>query len=160
MEQSKKFDLPSGAKLAVTMAPFADSMELTKEVLRSVQGSKFSPEDMSRDFKSVYEAAVLVPAFLDKVISLATSDKSLAASFQCAKRALYIPKDSPVGFPGLPVNTELFDDPEHALSAREDLAQILWAIAEVNCKPFLAKALSGLMGLFKRAISTPSSETP
>jgi hypothetical protein len=160
VEQSKKFDLPSGAKLTVTMAPFADSMELTKEVLRSVQGSKFAPEDMSRDFKSVYEAAVLVPAFLDKVIALATSDKSLEASFKCAKRALYVPKGSAEGFPGLPVNKDLFDDPEHALEAREDLAQILWAIAEVNCKPFLAKALSGLMGLFKQATSVPSSTTP
>jgi len=160
MEQSKKFDLPSGAVLVVTMAPFEDAMELTKEVLKSVQGANFRPEDMTQNFKSIYEAAVLVPALLDKVIALATSDKSMAASFKCAKRALYIPAGSPEGFAGLPVDKGLFDDPQHALTAREDLAQILWAIAEVNCKPFLAKALSGLKGLFRQAIGTLSSATP
>lgn len=158
-EQSKKFVLPSGATLAVTMAPFADALRLTKSVLKSVQGIDFTGADMAKDFSSVYQAAVMIPALLNKMIALTTSDDVEAATFQCAKRALYIPAGSLDGFPGIPVNRELFDEPVHGAAAREDYAQILWGIAEVNCKPFLAKALSGLMGASPKNTNTPSSET-
>ena len=65
--------------------------------------------------------------------------------WKCAERALYIPVGSDVAFPGAKVNRQLFDDPLRAAETREDWPKIVTCLMEVNCKPFLAQALSGLL---------------
>lgn len=156
-DQSKRFTLPTGATLVVTTSSFQDAYGLTKAVLRTVKGVSISPTDLKRDFKSVGEAAMLIPAFLDKLISFATSDEVEACVFKCAQRALYIPAGSPEEVPGVKVDRALFDDAVLQDAAREDYAQIMLRIVEVNCKPFLAKALSGLLTAAPEAAAASSS---
>jgi hypothetical protein len=147
-EQSKRFGLPSGAALVVTVAPFRDAWALTKAALRSLKGgSPIASEALSKDFKSMGAAAAAVPGVLDRLISLATSEEVEALAFECAKSVLYIPPGSVPSFPGIRVDRDLFDDPVHGEAARGDLAMILMRIMEVNCKPFLARALSALSAL-------------
>lgn len=145
-EQSKKFELPSGAVVVITVAPFQDAWGLTKAALRSAKGMTFTQEELSKDFPSMAAAAAAIPSILDRLISFATSEEVEAAVFKCATRALYIPAGSPFEFPGMKVDRGLFDDTEHGPAAREDYAQIMARVLEVNCKPFLAKAFSGLLG--------------
>lgn len=152
-EQNKKFQLPSGATVMITVAPFQDAWGLTKATLKALKGMSFSQEELQRDFASFGEAASAIPAILDRIISFATSEEVEAAMFKCAVRALYIPANSPFEFPGMKVNPGLFDDTDHGAAAREDYAQIVARVLEVNCKPFLAKALSGLSGPRKETVS-------
>lgn len=145
-EQSKRFGLPSGAALVVTVASFRDSWALAKAALRSLKGGPQLGEDaLAKDFKSFGAAAMAVPGVFDRLVSLATSDEVEVLAFKCAESALYIPAGSVPAFPGLRVTRDLFDDGEQGNSAyREDLAMIMARILEVNCKPFFAKALSAL----------------
>lgn len=156
--QSQKFVMPSGAVLSVTTAPFADAWALTKATLKSLKGVALSREDLGRDFAALGDAATAVPAIFDRIISFVTSDEVEGAVFKCAARALYAPAGSPEDFPGLRVERGLFDDPKYGNQAREDYAQIIVRVLEVNCKPFLAKALSGLWAPARAAASGTESQ--
>lgn len=156
-EQSRKFKLPSGATVVITVAPFQDSWGLTKAALKALKGMSFTQEELQRDFASFSEAASAVPKLLDRLISFATSEEIEAAMFKCANRALYIPAGAPFEFPGVKVDPSLFDDTEHGAAAREDYAHIVARVLEVNCKPFLAKALSGLSEPRKETSSSDPS---
>lgn len=154
-DQSKKFRLPSGACLSVTVAPFGDAWSLMKATLKSLKGLSISEDVLRQELSSF----VTIPAILDKVIAFATSDEVESGVFQCARRALYIPLGSPIGFPGIPVDHGLFDDPTHGEKAREDYAHIIARILEVNCKPFLVRALSGFLSQEAKSSGNQKSET-
>ena len=144
-EQSKMFDLPSGARLAVTVAPFQDAMALLKECLKTLKGASFSKEDLGLDMAQVAKSPLSVAGILDRVVAFATSDGVEAALFRCFERATWSPPGWPEGQAGLKVSKALFDNAEHGTVAREDYAQIAARVVEVNCAPFLAKALSGFL---------------
>lgn len=144
-EQSQKFELPSGAQLVVTVAPFADAWALMKAALKTLKGVELKPEDLKREMGSLMDSPSAFAMILDRVVDFATSPEVEAAVWRCAQRALYIPAGSDVAFPGMKVSPSLFDDAEHGTAAREDYARMVAGILEVNCKPFLAKALSGLL---------------
>ena len=145
MEQSQKFEMPSGALLVVTVAPFADAWALMKASLKTLKGMDLKPEDLKRDVENIMQTPSAFALILDRIVDFATSSEVEAAVWKCAQRALYIPMGSDPVFPGIKVNQSLFDDADHGTSAREDYAKITTSILEVNCKPFLAKALSGLL---------------
>ena len=144
-EQSRLFEMPSGATLAVTVAPFADAWSLMKASLRTLKGMDLKAEDLQREMGDLLRTPSALGLILDRVVEFATSAEVEAAVWRCAQRALYIPAGSDPAFPGAKVNPALFDDPSHGSGAREDYAKIVSSIVEVNCKPFLAKALSGLL---------------
>lgn len=144
-EQSKIFELPSGATLSVTVAPFADAWALMKASLKTLKGMDLTAEDLKRDMATLLSTPSALALILDRIVDFATSSEVESAMWRCAQRSLYIPAGSDPAFPGTKVNQNLFDDPVHGNSAREDYTRILMAILEVNCKPFLAKALSGLL---------------
>lgn len=150
VQQSQKFTLPSGATLAVTVAPFMDSWALMKATLKTMKGMNLTPEDLKAEDLAQFKLGKLSPAILmlalDRVVDFATSPEVEAAMWKCAQKALYIPVASPVEFPGIKVSPSvLFDDAEHGNTAREDFAKIQAILLEVNCRPFLAKALSGFL---------------
>lgn len=145
VQQSYKFTMPSGAVLVVTMAPFADSMALMKASMRTLKGMELKPEDLKREMEDFLRSPGAISLMLDRVVEFATSPEVETAVWRCSQRALYIPLGSPVEFPGHRVGPALFDDPEHGHAARGDFAKIVTALLEVNCLPFLEKALSGLL---------------
>ena len=157
MAQSQLFTMPSGATLAVTTAPFADAWALTKASLRTVKGMDLKSGDLDLDFSELLKTPAALALIIDRIVDFATSPEVEAAFWKCASRALYIPAGSPPEFPGEKMDQRLFDHPEHANAAREDYAKILASVLEVNCKPFLVKALSGLMS--PKAGTKPGSQT-
>lgn len=138
-----KFDLPSGAVLTVSVAPFADAWLLMKASLKSLKGMELKADDLKRDMNELLETPSALASIMDRVVEFATSNDVEAAIWKCAQRALYIPAGVPAEFPGMKLNPGLFDDQTYGEKAREDYARIVVAILEVNCKPFLVKALSG-----------------
>lgn len=142
--QSRKFDMPSGAVLVVTMSPFADSWALMKASLKTLKGSGLSTDDLGKSMGDVLKTPTAFAFLLDRMVDFSTSPEVEAAIWRCAHRALYIPAGSDVAFPGNKVDHSLFDDPTNGELAREDYVKIISSIMEVNCRPFLVKALSGL----------------
>lgn len=144
-QQSQKFEMPSGASLHVTVAPFADAWALMRATLKTLKGVGLKQEDLAQDLKNLAKNPSAVAMILDRVVDFATSPEVEAALWKCGQRALYIPAGSDVAFPGNKVTAALFDDAENGISAREDYAKIMASLLEVNCKPFLVKTLSELL---------------
>lgn len=146
--QSQLFTMPSGAVLAVTVAPFQDAWALMKASLKTLKGMDLKSEDLKpADLLALKKGNLSLPLLmlaLDRVVDFATSPEVEAAMWKCAARSLYIPAGSDPAYPGTKVSLQLFDDPACGNSAREDWAKILTSLLEVNCKPFLATALSSL----------------
>lgn len=143
-------DLPSGAKLVVTIAPFVDSNALMKSVLRSIRGVPLK-ETFGAELDMKNPAFIALMA--ERILSVAVSDEVETALFQCALRASY--KD-------VKVTKQLFDDPELGESAREDYFKIARTIIEVNCGPFFRQTFSELKALLEKLPDTqksPSSAT-
>lgn len=145
VQQSHKFEMPSGATLVITVAPFADAWALMRSSLKTLKGMDLKPSDLKLDINSLSGNTSAFSLIVDRVVDFATSPEVEAAIWKCAQRALYIPAGSDVAFPGTKVSPHLFDDPEYGNSAREDYSKIVTSLLEVNCKPFLVKALSGLL---------------
>ena len=150
MQQSQMFDLPSGAKIAVTIAPFKDAWALMRASLKTLKGMDLKSEDLNREMGDLLSNPSALAVLLDRVVDFATSTDVEAALWKCAERALYIPAGSDLAFPGSKVQPALFDDPKDGNAAREDYVRIMTSLLEVNCKPFLAKALSGLLKVPKK----------
>lgn len=142
-QQSQIFDMPSGARLAVTVAPFVDAWSLMKATLKTLKGFNLKPEDLKLDMTSLLKSTSGISMMLDRIVDFATAPDVEVAIWKCAQRSLYIPADSPIEFPGHPVNMKLLDDPSCGMAARGDYSKIVMALLEVNCAPFLANLLSG-----------------
>lgn len=145
IQQSQKFDMPSGAVLVITVAPFADAWALMRASLKTLKGMNLKPDDLKMEMSALAGNTSAFSLIVDRVVDFATSPEVEAAIWKCAQRALYIPLGSDIAFPGTKVSPSMFDDPEYGNTAREDYAKIVTSLLEVNCKPFLAKALSGLL---------------
>src|SRR5665213_807359 len=119
-QQSQLFDMPSGAKLALTVAPFVDAWALMKASLKSLKGMELSAEVIGKDVTNFLKTPAGLALLFDRVADFTTSPEVEVALWQCAKRALYIPAGSPIEFPGEHVTRKLFDDHE---DARGDYAE-------------------------------------
>lgn len=144
-QQSQRFEMPSGAVLMVTVAPFTDAWSLMKASLKTLKGMELKSEDLKKEMNTLMSSPSTISSIMDRIVEFATSSEVEAATWKCAQRALYIPANSDPIFPGWKVDHNLFDNPDHGNSAREDYAKIVTAILEVNCKPFLVSALSGFL---------------
>lgn len=142
MKKAEIFKLPSGAELHVGMAEFEKAGALMRAVLKQLAGLKFNVSDMQKDIEELKNNPSSIMAFVDKAISLATSDEVRLAVFECANSAKYSPK---ANVALIAIDRQLFDDPEYGEQAREDYYTILYRIAEVNCKPFFVKTFSGFL---------------
>lgn len=153
MKKSEIFKMPSGATLHVGMAEFEKAGALMRAVLRQVAGMKLSAADLETELKTVGDTPDILMKFVDKAISMATSDEVRAAAMACAESAKYSPKGNEAL---IAVDKQLFDDEEYGIQAREDYYMILFRIAEVNCKPFFAKTFSGLLKLKSQGSAVPA----
>ena len=144
--QAQIFDLPSGARLAMNVSPFVDAWALMKASLKTLKGASIKSEDLQASVSTLASNPSTFAFILDRLVEFATSPEVEQAIWKCARMSLYIPAGSPIEFPGMHVDTKLFDDQQYGNGAREDYAKIISCIMEVNCKPFLVRALSGLFG--------------
>src|SRR5882724_578984 len=132
-----EYVLPSGAKLVVSPAPFADASALLKAILKAVQGLKLGKEiDIDpANPGAIFKDPSVFLAVIDKVLSVATSDEVETTLFKCFERSSY---------DGAKVTRALFDDPKLSEAAREDYFTMSAKVIEVNCKPFFKQTFSGL----------------
>jgi hypothetical protein len=142
VRKAEVFKLPSGAALHVGTAEFSKAAALMQAVLKQLSGIKLNVADMQRDMEELKNDPSSLMTFIDKAISLATSDDVKSAVFACMGTVKYSPKANEAL---ISVDAQLFDDQEFGEQAREDYYTILYRIVEVNCKPFFAKTFSGLL---------------
>lgn len=105
-------DLPSGAKLDITLAPFGAAKVLYQAFIEELATVKL---DMTAEIDGNF--------FKDLACVGFTSKKIEAAMVDCLKRALYN---------GLHIKDELFEPEE----ARQDYPVILFEVASENIRPF------------------------
>lgn len=152
MRKDEIFKLPSGAELHVGTAEFENAGALMRAVLKQLVGLKLNVNDLQKDIEEIKENPSSIMTFIDKAISLATSDEVRSAVFACASTAKYSPKANAAL---IPVDKQLFDDQEYGIQAREDYYTILYRIVEVNCKPFFVKTFSGFLKQKNPASAVP-----
>jgi len=109
-----KKELPSGAKLEINLAPFADANALYKAAAKELKSIKVSPE------MDVFDANFIK----DIGCSLICSDEITNAVMVCVKRCTYN---------GLKIDSDTFESEE----ARGDYTSVLLEVAKENLIPFL-----------------------
>jgi hypothetical protein len=118
---NKEIVLESGARLNITIAPFADANALYKAILKSGKES-----GLSTDMMGLFSSALV-------------SEEVERCLFKCFERVTYN---------GIKLRKEIFDDPDVAFEhLREDYYIICIKVAEENCKPFFIATFSGLKEL-------------
>lgn len=152
MSQSQEFDLPSGARLTISVAPFLDAKHLHDAILKALKGGGIAELDLSKlkDFKA---GGAAVNMIAEKALAMASSPEVEAAVFKCGERALYTPAGSSTP---MKVSKGMFDDGELGIKAREDYYLIAVRIIEVNFMPFLAPIFSALKAPDAKKVGTLS----
>ena len=117
----REVTLPSGAKLAITLPPFAVSKALYQAVLEEAKALKLDPE-----------ADIDINLFKDLFCTAMSSKKIEACLNECMKRAQYN---------GLKIDADTFE-PE---SARQDYIHACFEVARESVLPFM-KSLSAQYG--------------
>lgn len=155
MDNDKEFDLPSGAKLFVSVSSFALAKKLQDTLLAELRGKGAGTLDVAAIQKAMGIGAAKkaglevtegedeegLNTLVDRILGIAASKDVEDAIFACAEKAVYRP-DGTEGS-SVQVTRKLFDDPQYRDSAREDFYAICSRVAEVNIRPFV-KALSSM----------------
>lgn len=126
----KVIDMPSGAKLDISVSPFADSRALYQSILEEGKALKLDPE-----------ADVDVNFFKDLFCSAMASKKIEAALNKCFERVTY---------KGLRVDNDTWEPVEN----REDYFDACFAVAKENITPFtknLSAKYSLILEMLKKA---------
>lgn len=181
-ENGKLYDMPSGAKLYVSMSAYEDVMALHDALLAELRGRGVGSLDVASLQKAIDQnvqkrkaAAAGMPfeddgsgdagmnVIIDKLLSVAGSKSVKEALFVCAQKSVYRPDGTEasslhfvVGTPGFGV----FDNAKCALQARQDFYEICKAVAEENLRPFGAALFSMFMAHMGISASTQKSTTP
>ena len=109
---NKEIDLPSGAKLRISLSAFAVSKALYQAVLEELKGLTLDPN-----------ADVDVNLFKDLFCAGFSSPKIEKCLNECMKKALYNEKH---------IDSGTFEP----LEAREDYMSVCWEVALFNILPF------------------------
>lgn len=118
MSESKVIDLPSGAKLEITVAPFSEAKALWAAVASELKGLKLDPE-----------ADVDVNFWKDLFCTAIESKKLEDALRACLKRCTYNGKRI--------IDDSIFEPVE----ARDDYLAVCYEVTKENVSPFM-KSLS------------------
>jgi hypothetical protein len=125
-------NLPSGAVLRVTLAPFADSKRLYQAVLEELRAMNLSAD---KDIEQELIKDLFLLGFSSKKI-----DAALAV---CLSRSLYN---------GVRISDETFESEK----AREDYMHVCWEVAYANLRPFM----KNLQLLLKSAVGQVVGTAP
>jgi hypothetical protein len=131
-------ELPSGAILKITVAPFADAHGLLKAILKAVKGMQISGDALDTDMSldGLRKSPAVLSQLIDKVLSIATSEEVEMMLWKCFERTTY---------QGVKLVRTLLDDPNLSSGIREDYYTICMKVIEANCKPFFKQTFSGLL---------------
>lgn len=110
---SKEIVLPSGAKLAITLSPFAISKALLQAMLEEGKELKIDPK-----------TEIDVNLFKDLFCTAFCSKKIEACVLECMKRVTYN---------GLKIDVNTTFEPEEA---RDDYMTVCYEVAKENVMPF------------------------
>jgi len=124
-------ELPSGAKLEITLAPFRIARELEKAVALELKAI------------SIDAGASVENSLKDLILVNVYSNPIEAALQKCMERVTYN---------GLKITPDTFEDAK----AREDYHAVCFHVAEENLRPFL-KSLYALFKELKAKIPTESA---
>lgn len=129
----KEVDLPSGAKLKISLAPFADAKALYQAILEEVKDVQVNLES---------DAANLIK----DLFCISFSSKKIEASLEsCLKRATYN---------GVKIDLKTFEPAE----ARQDYMQVCLEVAKENILPFtksLSAQFTQIKDLLERGQKSP-----
>lgn len=120
LTNSKIVNLPSGAVLEMTLAPFKDGFRLTQALAACLKPVKI---DASRDIEDINN-------FKDVILAAITSPEVQAALLECLKRCAYNKERV--------ISWDFFDD----VSRRVDYFEICWEVATFNVAPFTKNLLT------------------
>lgn len=134
----KDFNLPSGAKLHVTRAPFADAMALQTALIKSNKGVPLPNNPLNMEIGDLKDA----------VISAVASDEVREQLDKCLGRCTYN---------NVRVTNDLFDDAKLGDAARQDYYVMVWHVIEVNCGPFFFHLFSKWKDLMAKRIANQKS---
>lgn len=126
---SKLITLPSGAKLEITVSPFAISKDLYHAVLEEAKEIKVSSQDQ------VFNVTK------DVFCTLLSSKKVEAALNECMKRVAYNSRK---------IDSETFEPVE----AREDYFLVCFEVAKENITPFMKHLYAQYAPILEKLIST------
>ena len=118
-------DLPSGKKMGIDIAPFADSKALWQAMLEELKGLRLDPD-----------ASVDVNFIKDIFCSGIASKKVEACLWECFKRVLY--NDS-----------KITKDTFESVEAREDYLDICFEVAKENIMPFTKNLSAKYQAVFR-----------
>ncbi|MGH9864499.1 MAG: phage tail assembly chaperone [Candidatus Acidiferrales bacterium] len=127
---------PSGAKVKIGMAPFADAMALKNAVARELAASGVKAD-------AIDDLSGLLPALL----AIDCSPAVYAAIFKCLVRCSYN---------GQKITENTFEDAE----ARGDYYDIIIACAKENLSPFFKNLASRLAQFKPPATKNPAENQP
>jgi hypothetical protein len=120
-----EIDLPSGAKLRISLSSFGVSRELFQAVMEELKGTKMAAS-----------TEIDVNLFKDLFCAGFASKKIERAVWECMKKALYN---------GQKISEETFEAEE----ARQDYLPVMWEVAKANLNPFL----KSLYAVFEESLS-------
>lgn len=129
-------DLPSGAKLKITVAPFPKALALNKALIRCAKGLPMQADFLQMD----------MGVLKDALVEAATSNEVEDILFQCLERTTYN---------GVRVTRDLFDDLKIGEAIRKDYYPMAWEVIRANCGPFFEQTSSWLKGLRPTPPATP-----
>ena len=142
MENGQEFDLPSGAKLYISVASFAQIKALHDAVCTELRGKGVGSLDIVSIQKTMAGSSDQgLNVLADKFMGLAASKDVEMTVFSCAEKAVYRPDGTESSSVG--VTRGLFDDPRTRDQARKDYYGIMINVAQVNLRPFI-EALSSM----------------
>lgn len=181
MQQGKLFDLPSGAKLFVSVSEYEKVMALHDALADALRGGGAGALDVVKIQKAVEatrqkraaeaagkpheedgEADEGLNIIVDKVLAVAGSQRVKACIFACSEKAVYMPDGTEVSSvqfdPRVP-GYGVFDNPKILTRAREDFYDICKAIAEENLRPFGKALFSMFMAHVESSADNQGSNT-
>lgn len=177
MENGKEYDMPSGAKLYVSVAEWGKVKALHDALARAMIGSGVSAPEVAALMSTLQkkfslpgaqpqavggaEPLIVMATLTRKALEMASSKELEAAIFACAEAAVYRVDGTPessVQFKVGALGYGVFDNARCRDGARGDYYEICQAIVETNLLPF-AKALRSMFAAHvgRSADSQPSN---
>jgi hypothetical protein len=127
---AKEIQLPSGATLEITLAPFKEGRALYQAIAEEAKGVKL---DMQADIDGNLIKDLFCTGIASKKIEISLAD--------CLKRCTY---------KGLKVTDDLFE-PE---DSRQDYLPMLYEVAKENVSPFMKSLYAQFGDMFQKVKSS------
>jgi hypothetical protein len=183
MENGQEFEMPSKAKLYVSIAEWDKVKALHDALAKELNGQGVSPAEVAAVLRTAKSYASKLPGaapagpddgdggaekltllalLASKGLAVASSKEIETAIFACAEKAVYKHDgtvESSVPFKLNVPGYNVFDNPKCRDKARLDFYEICNAVAEVNLRPFGEALFSMFMARMGKSANIPASNS-